>query len=224
MSSERASAGRVSFGEALRFWVKLGFVNFGGPAGQIAIMHEELVERRRWISEARFLHALNYCVLLPGPEAQQLAIYVGWLLHRVKGGIAAGVTFILPAFFLILALSWIYVTHGNVPEIAGIFAGLQAAVIGIVAAAGIRIGSRALRSPLAAGIAIGAFVGIFLAHVPFPFLILAAALAGVVASRVAPASLPLPSEDGKGGEEPQLRQDVRPSLRRTVFVLGIGLA
>ena len=181
VSSERASVDRVSFGEALRFWVKLGFVNFGGPAGQIAIMHEELVDRRRWISEARFLHALNYCVLLPGPEAQQLAIYVGWLLHRVKGGIVAGVTFILPAFFLILGLSWVYVTHGNVPEIAGVFAGLQAAVIGIVAAAGIRIGSRALRSPLTTGIAIGAFVGIYLARAPFPFLILGAALVGVVA-------------------------------------------
>jgi chromate transporter len=224
MSSERASVDRVSFGEALRFWVKLGFVNFGGPAGQIAIMHEELVDRRRWISEARFLHALNYCVLLPGPEAQQLAIYVGWLLHRVKGGIVAGVTFILPAFFLILGLSWVYVTHGDVPEIAGAFAGLQAAVIGIVAAAGIRIGSRALRTPLATGIAIGAFVGIYLAHVPFPFLILGAALAGVVASRIAPGSLPLPSEAGDAVEEPHLREDVRPTLRRSLLVLCVGLA
>ena len=224
MSSERASVDRVSFGEALRFWVKLGFVNFGGPAGQIAIMHEELVDRRRWISEARFLHALNYCVLLPGPEAQQLAIYVGWLLHRVKGGIVAGVTFILPAFFLILGLSWVYVTHGNVPEIAGVFAGLQAAVIGIVAAAGIRIGSRALRSPLTTGIAIGAFVGIYLAHVPFPFLILGAAFVGVVASRIAPASLRLRSEEGDIAEEPYLREDVKPTVRRSLLVLCVGLA
>src|SRR3954465_13920276 len=186
----------VSFAAALRFWLKLGFISFGGPTGQMAIMHEELVERRRWISEGRFLHALNYCVLLPGPEAQQLAIYIGWLLHRAKGGLAAGIAFILPAFFLILALSWIYVSNGNVPEIAGLFAGLQAAVVGIVAAAGIRIGSRALRSRLAGAIAAVAFAGIFLAHVPFPLLILGAALAGVVAARVAPEALPVTSEAG----------------------------
>src|SRR4051812_17625652 len=224
MSSGRASVERVSFREALRFWIKLGFVNFGGPAGQIAIMHEELVERRRWISEARFLHALNYCVLLPGPEAQQLAIYVGWLLHRAKGGLAAGIAFILPAFFLILALSWIYVSNGNVPEIAGLFAGLQAAVVGIVAAAGIRIGSRALRSPLTGAIAAVAFAGIFLAHVPFPLLILGAALAGVVAARVAPEALPVTSEAGDGAEEVHLREDVQPTWRRSALVLCVGLA
>ncbi|MFL5754956.1 MAG: chromate efflux transporter [Chloroflexota bacterium] len=224
MSSERSSVDRVSFGEALRFWIKLGFVNFGGPAGQIAIMHEELVERRRWIGEARFLHALNYCVLLPGPEAQQLAIYIGWLLHRAKGGLAAGIAFILPAFFLILALSWIYVSNGNVPEIAGLFAGLQAAVVGIVAAAGIRIGSRALRSRLAGAIAAVAFAGIFLAHVPFPLLILGAALAGVVASRVAPEALPVASDAGDAADDMHLREDVQPTLLRSVVVLCVGLA
>src|SRR5438874_4840790 len=125
----------VSFRRAARFWVKLGFINFGGPAGQIAIMHEELVDRRRWIGESRFLHALNYCVLLPGPEAQQLAIYVGWLLHRVRGGMVAGIAFILPAFFLILGISWIYASHGDVPAIAGRLSVLAAAVIGVLAAA-----------------------------------------------------------------------------------------
>src|SRR3954463_14421844 len=133
MSPTEAPGHDVSFREAARFWIKLGFINFGGTAGQTAIMHEEIAERRKWVSNSRFLHALNFCMLLPGPEAQQLAIYVGWLLHRVKGGLVAGVTFILPAFFLILGLSWVFVTHGDVPEIAGVFAGLQAAVIGIVA-------------------------------------------------------------------------------------------
>ena len=120
----------VTFGEAARFWIKLGFINFGGPTGQIAIMHDELVERRRWISNARYLHALNYCMLLPGPEAQQLAIYVGWLLHKVKGGIVAGVAFVLPAFFLMLGLSYVFVVYGDVPWVNGIFEGLGAAVVG----------------------------------------------------------------------------------------------
>src|SRR5215208_5273091 len=134
----------VSFREAALFWIKLGFINFGGPTGQIAIMHDELVERRRWISNARFLHALNYCMLLPGPEAQQLAVYVGWLLHKVRGGIIAGVAFVLPAFFLILGLSYVYVAYGDIPWVSGVFYGLSAAVVGIVAAAVIRIGKKAL--------------------------------------------------------------------------------
>ena len=137
----RTTGHDVPFGEAARFWIKLGFINFGGPAGQIAVMHEEIVERRGWISEARFMHALSYCTLLPGPEAQQLAIYVGWLLHKVRGGILAGIAFILPAFFLIGGLSWVYAAHGQVPAIQGVFDGLQAAVVGIVAAAMIRIAS-----------------------------------------------------------------------------------
>ena len=136
----------VSFREASRFWTKLGFINFGGPTGQIAIMHDELVERRRWISNARFLHALNYCMLLPGPEAQQLAVYVGWLLHRVKGGIVAGLTFIIPAFFVMLGLSYVYAVHGDVEWVDALFYGLGAAVVGIVAAAVIRIGKKALRN------------------------------------------------------------------------------
>ena len=143
-----ASDSRVApptFGEAFRFWLKLGFISFGGPAGQIAIMQTELVEKRRWISQARFLHALNFCMLLPGPEAQQLAIYIGWLLHRTRGGIVAGLLFVLPSMFILWALSFVYVTYGNVPWVAAIFYGLKPAVLAIVAAAVIRIGRKALR-------------------------------------------------------------------------------
>src|SRR6185369_12556640 len=132
----------VSFAQALRFWLMLGFVSFGGPAGQIAIMHSELVERRRWISENRFLHALNYCMVLPGPEAQQLATYIGWLMHGTRGGIAAGALFVLPSLFILVALSWIYVRFGNVPLVAGLFYGIKPAVTAIVVQAAHRIGSR----------------------------------------------------------------------------------
>ncbi|MGH2711678.1 MAG: chromate transporter, partial [Actinomycetota bacterium] len=158
----------MPFRDAARFWVKLGFINFGGPTGQIAIMHDELVEKRRWISNSRFLHALNFCMLLPGPEAHQLAIYIGWLLHKVRGGLLAGISFLLPAFFLMMGLSWVYVVHGDVAPVAGVLSGLQAAVVGIVAAALIRIGTRALHSWAMAAIAAGAFAAIFVAHVPFP--------------------------------------------------------
>jgi chromate transporter len=134
------------FGEALVYWLKLGFVSFGGPAGQIAIMHAELVERRRWISERRFLHALNYCMLLPGPEAQQLAIYLGWLLHRTWGGIMAGVMFVLPSLFILVGLSWVYLAYGHVPAIAGAFYGIKPAVTALVVHAAYRLGSRSLKN------------------------------------------------------------------------------
>ena len=176
----------VAFGEAFRFWLKLGFISFGGPTGQIAIMHQELVERRRWISENRFLHALNYCMVLPGPEAQQLATYIGWLMHRTWGGIVAGGLFILPSVFILIALSWIYVTWGNVPVIAGIFYGIKPAVTAIVVAAAHRIGSRALRHPALWAIAAAAFVAIFALDVPFPAIVLAAGVAGYVGGRYAP--------------------------------------
>src|SRR5687768_13410419 len=143
----------VSFAEAFRFWLKLGFISFGGPAGQIAIMHRELVERRRWISEERFLHALNFCMLLPGPEAQQLATYVGWLLHGTRGGLVAGLLFILPGALLMLALSWLYASHGQLPAVAALFDGLRAAVLAIVLEAVVRIGRRALRTKAAVAIA-----------------------------------------------------------------------
>jgi chromate transporter len=168
-----------SFGEALRFWFKLGFISFGGPSGQIAIMHAELVERRRWIDNEHFLHALNFCMLLPGPEAQQLAIYIGWLLHKIRGGIAAGALFVLPSMFILWALSFVYVSYGNIPWIAAIFYGLKPAVLAIVAAAVIRIGSKALKTFSMWAIAIAAFVAIYFFHAPFPLIVISAAILGL---------------------------------------------
>jgi chromate transporter len=220
----------VTFREAFRFWLKLGFVNFGGPTGQIAIMHDELVVKRRWISNGRFLHALSYCTLLPGPEAQQLAIYVGWLLHKVKGGIAAGILFVLPAFFLILGLSWVFVVHGDVSWVAAIFSGLRAAVIGIVAAAGIRIGTKALRNPLMVGVAVAAFVGIFFLHVVFPVVIIAAGLVGLVAGSRWPGTFLLARDADDQGHDVAIRDEgpapthTRISVRRALVVLVVGLA
>ena len=175
-SHERPPA--VPFGTALRFWLKLGLISFGGPAGQIAIMHSELVERRRWISERRFLHALNYCMLLPGPEAQQLATYIGWLLHRTWGGIAAGALFVLPSLLLLIGLSWVYVAHGDVAWVAGIFYGIKPAVVAIVFHAAWRIGSRVLNNRVLWAIAVAAFVAIFVLKAPFPLIVAAAALTG----------------------------------------------
>jgi chromate transporter len=169
---------QVGFGEALRFWLKLGFISFGGSAGQIAIMHTELVERRRWISEKRFLHALNYCMLLPGPEAQQLATYVGWLLHRTKGGLVAGGLFVLPSLGILIALSWVYVRFGNQPLVAGVFAGLKPAVTAVVLYAAHRIGRRALRNAWLWVLAAASFVAIFFLGVPFPAIVVTAGLVG----------------------------------------------
>jgi len=190
----------VPFGEALRFWLKLGFISFGGPAGQIAVMHQELVERRHWISEGRFLHALNYCMLLPGPEAQQLATYIGWLLHRTWGGIVAGGLFVLPSLFVLIALSWIYVAYGEVPAVAGILDGIKPAVTAIVLFAAYRIGSRALRNALLWSIAIVAFVAIFALKVPFPAIVLAAALTGYAGGRLAPARFAAHGGHATGGK------------------------
>ena len=173
----------VSFRQALAFWLKLGFISFGGPAGQIAIMHTELVERRRWISEQRFLHALNYCMVLPGPEAQQLATYIGWLMHRTWGGIVAGALFVLPSLFILIALSWIYLRFGDVPLVAGIFYGLKPAVTALVLHAAHRIGTRALKNRWMWGIAALAFVAIFAFDTPFPAIVVAAALIGHVGAR-----------------------------------------
>jgi chromate transporter len=176
----------VTFAEAFRFWVKLGFISFGGPAGQIAIMHRELVERRRWISEERFLHALNYCMLLPGPEAQQLAIYIGWLLHKTWGGIVAGAFFVIPSIFVLLALSYIYAAYGNVPVVAGVLYGFKPIVVAIVVEAVIKIGGRALKRRAHYLIAAGAFVAIYFLRVPFPLIVLAAAAIGLAGSRFWP--------------------------------------
>ena len=174
----------VTLGEATRVWAKIGLLSFGGPAGQIALMHRILVDEKRWIDEKRFLHALNFCMLLPGPEAQQLATYVGWLLHRVRGGLVAGTLFILPGFAVILGLSFLYVTAGSVPTIQGLFVGLKAAVVVIVLQAVIRIGRRSLRSVVPATIAVLAFLAMFVWKVPFPYVILSAAVAGALLSRV----------------------------------------
>jgi chromate transporter len=178
----------VSFWQALKFWFKLGFISFGGPAGQIAMMHEELVMRRRWLSEKRFLHALNYCMVLPGPEAQQLATYIGWLMHKARGGIAAGVLFVLPSLFLLIGLSWIYIAYGQITWVAGLFYGIKPAVTAIVLQAAHRIGAKALKNNLLIAIAAASFVAIFALNVPFPFIVLAAAIMGLIGSRMSPQS------------------------------------
>ena len=176
----------VRFWQAFAFWLKLGFVSFGGPAAQISIMHQELVENRRWISEQRFLHALNYCMLLPGPEAQQLATYIGWLMHRTWGGIVAGVLFVLPSLLLLIGLSWVYIAFGDMPLVAGLFYGIKPAVAAIVAQAAHRIGSRALKNNWLWGIAVASFIAIFFANIPFPAIVAVAALIGYVGGRIAP--------------------------------------
>lgn len=219
----------ISFWEAFRFWLKLGFINFGGPTGQIAIMHQELVDRRRWISDERFLHALNYSMLLPGPEATQLAIYVGWLLHRTIGGIIAGVFFVLPAYFVLLLLSWTYAVHGAVPWVAAIFYGLRAAVIAIVAAAVIRIGRRALKNRTMVGIAAAAFAAIFFFKIPFPAIVIAAGAVGLIGARYRPKIFAIP-QTGTGDQSLTVIADhappadhTRPTLQRFIRVLFVGL-
>lgn len=173
----------VPFTQALWFWLKLGCISFGGPAGQIAIMHTELVERRRWISEKRFLHALNFCMVLPGPEAQQLATYIGWLMHRTRGGLVAGMLFVLPSLVLLVLLSWVYIAYGHLPVVEGIFYGIKPAVTALVLHAAHRIGTRALKNRWLWGIAAAAFVAILALDVPFPAIVLAAALTGHLAGK-----------------------------------------
>jgi len=182
IETARGAAAKPSFREAFRVWLKIGLVNFGGPAGQIALMHRVLVDEKRWIDETRFLHALNYCMLLPGPEAQQLATYVGWLLHGVRGGIAAGVLFIVPGFLVLLALSIAYLEFGHLPLVEGLFFGLKAAVLAIVAEALIRVAKRALKGPAMFAVAIAAFIAIAFLRVPFPLIVLGAALVGTLLS------------------------------------------
>ncbi len=181
---------RVSFGEAVRVWATIGLYSFGGPAGQVALMHKELVLRRRWIDEERFLHALNYCMLLPGPEAQQLATYIGWLMHKTRGGLAAGLLFVLPGFVSILVLSLLYAGFKELPAVAAVFFGLKAAVLAIVVEAVLRIGKRALKNRAMVGVAVAAFVAIFFFDVPFPAVVLGAGLFGFFGSRWWPAVFP----------------------------------
>ncbi len=176
----------VSFREAFVYWLKLGFISFGGPAGQISMMHQELVEKRRWISEHRFLHALNYTMVLPGPEAQQLATYIGWLMHGVWGGIVAGVLFVLPSLFILIALTWVYLVFGDVPAVEGVLYGIKPAVTAIVVFAAYRIGSRALKNNVLRGMAVLAFIAIFAFHIPFPYIVLIAGIIGYIGSHYAP--------------------------------------
>ena len=227
-----AAPAPVGFWEALRFWLKLGFISFGGPAGQIAIMHAELVERRRWISEQRFLHALNYCMLLPGPEAQQLATYIGWLMHRGWGGIVAGGLFVLPSLFLLVALSWVYLAFGKLAIVAGVFYGLKPAVTALVVHAAHRIGTRALKNAWLWSIAAAAFVAIFALDAPFPLIVLGAGLIGHVGGRRAPQVFALGGGHGgaKQSHGPALIDDDTPtppharfSRGRLARVLGMGL-
>ena len=237
-TSDSSRPAPVLFSEALRFWLQLGFISFGGPAGQIAIMHRELVERRRWISEKRFLHALNFCMLLPGPEAQQLATYLGWLMHRTKGGVVAGVLFVLPSLALLILLSWVYMAFGQQPVVAGIFYGIKPAVAAIVLHALHRIASKSLGNPMLApvpwALAATSFVAVWALNVPFPWVVLTALLLGAVLSRLAPGAL------AKGGGHaakngakhlPALIDDDTPTpphalfkLPRLALVLLVGAA
>jgi chromate transporter len=227
------SAEPVSFRDAFWFWLKLGFISFGGPAGQIAVMHQELVERCRWISERRFLHALNYCMVLPGPEAQQLATYIGWLMHRTWGGIVAGGLFVLPSLFILIALSWIYMAYGNVPVVAGILYGIKPAVTAIVLFAAYRIGSRALTNGVLWAIAAAAFLAIFALHLPFPVIVISAGIIGYIGGRVAPSKFATPGGHGSGGKSfgPAVIDDDTPTPAHARFawpklvkVLLVGFA
>ena len=225
-----AATSHPTFGEAFRFWVKLGFISFGGPAGQIAIMQTELVDRRRWISQARFLHALNYCMLLPGPEAQQLAIYIGWLLHKTWGGIVAGAFFVIPSMFVLWTLSYIYTALGNIPWIAAVFYGLKPAVTAIVLTAVIRIGRKALRNEVMWSIAVLAFVAIYFFKVAFPLIVFSAGIVGIVGGVLWPEKFRVVSGHGPAGEKSVLDDEhespphTQPNLARAVRLTVISMA
>jgi len=200
MSAITSAPQAPTFWEAFAYWLKLGFISFGGPAGQIAIMHEDLVERKRWISEKRFMHALNYCMVLPGPEAQQLATYIGWLMHRTWGGIIAGGLFVLPSLLILIGLSWIYMAYGDAPIVEGVLYGIKPAVTAIVVSAAYRIGSRALKNGLLWGIAVAAFIAIFALKLPFPMIVLAAGVTGYLGGRFAPDKFTIGGTHGKGDQ------------------------
>ncbi len=211
-----------TFLEAFRYWLKLGFISFGGPAGQIAMMHQELVEKRRWISERRFLHALNYCMLLPGPEAQQLAIYIGWLLHRTWGGIVAGTLFVLPSLFILAALTWVYLAFGDVTFVQGVFNGIKPAVVAIVLHAAWRIGARALKNNVLLAMAAASFLAIFALDVPFPYIVLGAGLLGALGGRFMPDKFRVGGGHGSSDKDhgPALIDDDTPRLAHTLFRPG----
>ena len=231
-SSEAPAA--VSFSEAFMYWLKLGFISFGGPAGQISMMHQELVEKRRWISEQRFLHALNYTMVLPGPEAQQLATYIGWLMHGIWGGVMAGVLFVLPSLFILGGLTWIYLAYGDVPMVTGVLYGIKPAVTAIVVFAAYRIGSRALNNNVLRTMAILAFIAIFAFKVPFPYIVLMAGIIGYMGSRIAPEQFRAGGHHGGDGQQsygPALIDDDTPvpeharfNWSRLVMISVIGLS
>ena len=208
-----------SFWEAFVYWLKLGFISFGGPAGQISIMHQELVEKRRWIGERRFLHALNYCMVLPGPEAQQLAIYIGWMLHRTWGGIVAGTLFVLPSLFILAGLTHVYLVFGEVTFVKGIFNGIKPAVVAIVVFAAWRIGSRALKNKLLWAMAAASFIAIFALKVPFPYIVLAAGILGFIGGKVWPDKFKVGGGHGASNKQygPALIDDDTPSPAHTKF-------
>lgn len=212
----------VSLAEAFWYWLKLGCISFGGPAGQIAIMHTDLVEKKRWISEQRFLHALNYCMLLPGPEAQQLATYIGWMMHRTEGGIVAGGLFILPSLFLLIGLAWVYMAFGQVPAVAGVLYGIKPAVTAIVVFAAWRIGSRALKNGLLWAIAAAAFIAIFAFQVPFPLIVLTAGVVGYIGGRVVPERFRAGGGHGAAAKHfgPALIDDQTPTPSHARFTWG----
>ena len=220
----------MSFIEAVGYWLKLGFISFGGPAGQISMMHQELVEKRRWISEHRFLHALNYTMVLPGPEAQQLATYIGWLMHGIWGGIAAGVLFVMPSLFILIGLTWVYLVYGDVPVIAGILYGIKPAVTAIVVFAAYRIGSRALNNNVLRTMAVLAFIAIFAFKVPFPYIVLMAGIIASVGSKFAPEKFRAGGHhgDAKNSWGPALIDDDTPVPKHARFswsrVIAITLA
>ena len=220
-----------SFGEAFRFWLKLGFISFGGPAGQISIMYQELVDKKRWVSNERFLNALNYCMLLPGPEAQQLAVYIGWLLHKIPGGIVAGLLFLLPSMFILFALSYTYAALGDISWIAALFGGLKAAVMAIVVTAVIKIGRKALKNAVMVMLAAVSFVGIFFFKLPFPVIVLGAGLIGLVGSSIYPRFFLVIKEKEMGEYEKGYvriceNEDychIDPSKKRNAYLLMIFL-
>lgn len=222
----------ISFWCATLFWLKLGFISFGGPAGQIAIMHQELVEKRHWISERRFLHALNFCMLLPGPEAQQLATYIGWLMHRAWGGLVAGLLFILPSLFILIILAWIYLVYGDVPMVAAVFYTIKPAVIAIVMYAAYRIGKRVLNNLIMLSIALASFIAIFQFKLGFPLIILSAALIGIIGGRIMPTRFGVdephessPESFGKAiiDDHTDLPKHAKFRLAKFVTVILVGL-
>lgn len=220
MSDPMPTGPSVSFKQACRFWLKLGFISFGGPAGQIAIMHQELVEKRGWISEKRFLHALNFCMLLPGPEAMQLATYIGWILHKTWGGIVAGALFFLPSIVMLVGLAWLYLAYNDLPVMQAIFYGIKPAVVAIVLYAAYRIGKKTLKSPYLIGIALAAFIAIFVFHLPFPIIILSAAILGWLGGRYLnqqASQQTLPDDNWHRAQHTQF------SLPHTLKVIAAGL-